>query len=97
MPEINNTYKNQRELHYAINNALGNRGVNDYGLTSRFPFFDVLYKEDGLSYTLFHSVLLDKWITLVRDPQKKDKIVGEIVYTIDKDTGEIKVLETIIK
>lgn len=94
MVELNITYKNERQLIYAINGILGNRGVNDYDLSTRFPFYDVLYKEDGLSYTLFHNVLLDTWIILVRDPQNKDEIAGEFSYTIDKDTGEIGVLLT---
>lgn len=92
---LNSHYKNQRELYSAINNVLGSRGVSDYDLTTRFPFLDVLYKEDGLSYKLFHNSSLDNWITLVRDPQSE--IVGEVVYTVDEYTDEIKVLDSRLK
>ena len=40
---------------------------------------------------------MDKWIVTVSDPEKKGNIIGKVIYTIDKDTGVVTILESEFK
>lgn len=86
-----------RQLMGFIDRKLGKHGINSASQAEEDIYADITFNPNGLLYTSFHSSIMDKWIVTVSDPEKKGNIIGKVIYTIDKDTGVVTILESEFK